>query len=180
MACGSAEVIERPDRTAQGYRQFRCCGCGRGINKRRAGVLHRTQYPSDVISLVVPKQRFRATDWAEYDAALRGRGSLTVRFTDAAIAAWKAEPRTTWGGQPRCSPLAIDTALTLRTVYRLALRQTERLSGSIVTLLGLDLPVPDYSTVDRPGRDTRGVMDPAWYASHTLAGGQHRAAALRA
>jgi hypothetical protein len=26
----------------------------------------------------IPKQRFRATNWAEYDAALRGRGSLTV------------------------------------------------------------------------------------------------------
>jgi hypothetical protein len=40
----------------------------------------------------IPKPRFRATNRAEYDAALRGRGSLTVWFTDAAIAAWKAGP----------------------------------------------------------------------------------------
>jgi hypothetical protein len=73
----------------------------------------------------IPKQRFRATNWSEYDAALRGRGSLTIWFTDAAISAWKAEPRTTRGGQPRCSALAITTALTLRAVFRLALRQTE-------------------------------------------------------
>ena len=97
----------------------------------------------------IPKQRFRATNWAEYDAALRGRGSLTVWFTEAAIAAWKAEPRTTRGGQPRYSALAISTALTLRAVFRLALRQTEGLIGSIIALLGLDLPVPDHSTLSR-------------------------------
>ena len=97
----------------------------------------------------IPKQRFRATNWAEYDAALRGRGSLTVWFTDAAIAAWKAEPRTTRGGQPRYSALAITTALTLRAVFRLALRQTEGLIGSILSLLGLDLAVPDHSTLSR-------------------------------
>jgi len=97
----------------------------------------------------IPRQRFRATNWAEYDAALRGRGSLTVWFTDAAIAAWKAEPRTTRGGQPRYSALAINTALTLRAVFRLALRQTEGLIGSIISLLGLDLAVPDHSTLSR-------------------------------
>jgi len=47
----------------------------------------------------IPKQRHRVTNSAAYDAALRQRGSLTVWFTDAAIAAWKAEPRTTRGGQ---------------------------------------------------------------------------------
>ena len=64
------------------------------------------------------------TNWAAYDIALRHRGSLTVWFTEAAIAAWKAEPRRTRGGQPRYSALAITTALTLRAVFRLALRQT--------------------------------------------------------
>ena len=62
----------------------------------------------------IPQQRYRVTNWAEYDAALRQRGSLTVWFTDAAIAAWRAEPRTTPGGQPSYSALAIATALTLR------------------------------------------------------------------
>ena len=86
---------------------------------------------------------------AAYDASLRQRGSLTVWFTDTAIAAWKAEPRTTRGGQSRYSALAIATALTLRTVFRLALRQTEGLIGSIIALLGLDLAVPDHTTLSR-------------------------------
>jgi hypothetical protein len=97
----------------------------------------------------IPKQRYRVTNWAEYDTALRQRGSLTVWFTDDAIAAWRAEPRTTRGGQPHYSALAIKTALTLRAVFRLALRQTEGLIGSILRLLGLDLAVPDHSTLSR-------------------------------
>ena len=97
----------------------------------------------------IPKQRHRVTDWAEYDAALRQRGSLTVWFSEEAIAAWRAEPRRTRGGQPHYSALAIRTALTLRAVFRLALRQTEGLIGSILQLLGLDLAVPDHSTLSR-------------------------------
>jgi hypothetical protein len=97
----------------------------------------------------IPKQRHRVTNWAEYDAALRARGSLTVWFTPEAIAAWAAAPRTTRGGQASYSDLAIATTLTLRAVFRLALRQTEGLIGSILQLLALDLAVPDHSTLSR-------------------------------
>src|SRR5271170_2960437 len=97
----------------------------------------------------IPPQRQRVTNWPEYDAALRRRGSLTVWVTDEAIAAWQAEPRTTRGGQPRYSQLAIATALTIRTVFGLGLRQTEGLIGSVIGLLGLDLAVPNYSTLSR-------------------------------
>src|SRR5215218_7878894 len=97
----------------------------------------------------IPKQRHRVTNWAEYDASLRQRGSLTVWFTAEAVAAWRAEPRTTRGGQPHYSALAIRTALTLRAVFRPALGQTEGLIGSIFQLLGLDLAVPDHSTLSR-------------------------------
>ena len=41
------------------------------------------------------------------------------------------------------------TALTLRTIFRLALRQTEGLIGSVIALLGLDLAVPDHTTLSR-------------------------------
>jgi hypothetical protein len=97
----------------------------------------------------IPRQRHKVTNWSAYEAGLRARGSLTVWFTAEAIAAWRAEPRTTRGGQPRYSALAITTALTLRAVFRLALRQTEGLIGSIFALLGLDLAVPDHTTLSR-------------------------------
>src|SRR3712207_5316596 len=97
----------------------------------------------------IPRQRRTVTNWPAYDASLRQRGSLTVWFTDEAVEAWKAEPRTTRGGQPWYSPLAILTALTLRAVFRLALRQTEGLISSVIHLLGLDLRVPDHTTLSR-------------------------------
>ncbi|ESW63828.1 transposase [Mesorhizobium sp. C280B] len=61
------------------------------------------------------------------------RGGLTVWFSGEAIAAWQAEPRTTRGGQAHYSALAIRTALTLRAVFRLALRQTEGLIRSVLS-----------------------------------------------
>jgi putative transposase len=54
MACGSAAVTERPERTAQGYRRFRCRACGmQSHEERTGGRLNRTQYPSGVVALVV-------------------------------------------------------------------------------------------------------------------------------
>src|ERR687890_725955 len=97
----------------------------------------------------IPRQRRKVTNWPAYDASLRQRGSLTVWFTDEAVEAWKAEPRTTRGGQPHYAALAILTGLTLRAVFRLALRHTEGLIGSVIGLLGLDLPVPDHTTLSR-------------------------------
>jgi putative transposase len=51
--CRSTAVKERPERTAQGYRRFRCRDCTKQFNERSGGLLSRTQYPSDVIALVV-------------------------------------------------------------------------------------------------------------------------------
>ena len=97
----------------------------------------------------IPRQRHKVTNWPDYEAGLRQRGSLTVWFTEEAIAAWAAEPRTTRGGQPWYFPLAILTGLTLRAVFRLAFRQTEGLIGSIIGLLGLALRAPDHTTLNR-------------------------------
>jgi hypothetical protein len=97
----------------------------------------------------IPKARYRVTNWVEYDTSLRRRGSLTVWFTDEAVAAWRAEPRITPGGQPHLLCPAISTALTMGMVFGLALRQTEGLIGCIIGLLGLDLAVPDHSTLSR-------------------------------
>jgi putative transposase len=53
VGCGSEAVMERPERTAQGYRRFRCRSCGKQFNERTGTVLNRAQYPFDVIALVV-------------------------------------------------------------------------------------------------------------------------------
>ena len=52
-ACRSTAVRHRTERTAQGYRRFRCGNCSKQFYERSAGLLNRAQYPSDVIALVV-------------------------------------------------------------------------------------------------------------------------------
>jgi hypothetical protein len=99
-----------------------------------------------------PRAKYRVTNWSAYEAGLHQRGSLTVWFSAAAVAAWQAEARRTPGGQPLYSALAIETALTLRALFHLAFRQTEGLIGSLLQLLQLDLPVPDHSTLSRRAR----------------------------
>jgi IS5 family transposase len=54
---------------------------------------------------------------------------------------------TNWAGH--YSDLSIETALTFRAVFRLALRQSEGLIGSIMKMMEIDLPVPDHTTLNR-------------------------------
>src|SRR3954464_5396747 len=91
----------------------------------------------------IPKVQYRVRNWREYEGGLRRRGSLTIWVTDEAVEAWRAAARTTPGGQARYSDLAIEASLTLRTVFHQPLRQTEGLVGSLLGLMGLDLPVPE-------------------------------------
>ena len=88
VCCGSAAVTERPERTARGYRRFRCRDCGKQFNERSGTLLNHAQYPSDVIALVVLwRLRYRLTlrDLAEM-FLLRG-----IVFSHEVVRAWEAK-----------------------------------------------------------------------------------------
>src|SRR5918911_4536113 len=88
IGCGSAAVLERPERTAQGYRRFRCRACGKQFNERSGGALNRSQYPSDVIALVV-LWRLR------YQLSLRDLSEMFllrgIVFSHEAVRDWEAK-----------------------------------------------------------------------------------------
>ena len=69
-----------------------------------------------------------------------------------AIATWEAVGVGTRGGQRQYSDLAIETALTLRLIFHLPLRQTEGFLTSIFGMLGLALSAPDHTTLSRRGQ----------------------------
>ncbi|CAN7690575.1 IS5 family transposase [Phyllobacterium sp. LjRoot231] len=102
----------------------------------------------------IGKQKFKVTNWAEYEAGLRQRGSITFWFSDEALAVWHAPKRKTRGGQPRYSDLAIETSLTLGLVFALPLRQVEGFVSSVLALMGLNLLVPDHTTMSRRSGQT--------------------------
>jgi hypothetical protein len=102
-------------------------------------------------SYVTPKYKttYRVKNWPAYEAGLRNRGDVTVWFDEGCADSWNAPSSGLPGGQRRYSDLAIVTALTLRTVFHLALRQAEGFVGSLIRLMGLDLDTPDHTTLSR-------------------------------
>lgn len=92
------------------------------------------------------KAKYRVTNWREYETALRQRGDVRIWLSEDAIVDWHVER-----GRGLFSDPAIETCLTLRIVFGLALRQTEGFVASILKLLDLGLPVPDHTTLSRRG-----------------------------
>ena len=95
------------------------------------------------------KTKYRVANWPAYNRALVRRGDVTVWVSAEAIAAWTASRSGRRGGQRRYSDLAIETALTLRLIYHLPLRQAEGFLHALFGIMRLDLSVPDYTTLSR-------------------------------
>jgi hypothetical protein len=94
----------------------------------------------------------RVSNWAEYDRALVQRGDITLWISADAADAWSPEPSGKRGGQRNFSNHAIETALTLRLVFNLPLRQAEGFLRSVLSLMALDLEAPDHTTLSRRSR----------------------------
>lgn len=93
--------------------------------------------------------KFRVTNWQQYNQALRDRGDLTNWFDDRAIKHWYAKNKGKPGDQKIYSNLAIETAGIIKLVFNLPLRQTQGFMHSMTKLMGLNLRIPDYSTLLR-------------------------------
>ncbi len=95
------------------------------------------------------KTKYRVGNWAEYDRALVERGDITLWISTDATDAWKPSPSGRRGGQRKFSNHAIETALMLRLVFKLPLRQAEGFLRSVLALMGVDLEAPDHTTLSR-------------------------------
>lgn len=109
----------------------------------------------DMKSRVYPKYKtkYRVANWPKYERALVQRGDVTLWLSTDAIAAWRPPPSGHPGGQKKFSNHAIETALTLRLVFRLPLRQAEGFLRSVLSLMDVDLEAPDHTTLSRRSQD---------------------------
>ncbi|SLN56798.1 Transposase DDE domain protein [Falsiruegeria litorea R37] len=90
---------------------------------------------------------YRTKNWPAYNEALKRRGLLTIWF----------DPEMSWDGAPTCrrgrqqsySDAAIQTCLSMKVLFGMALRQTAGFVESLLRLAGLDWTVPDFSTLSR-------------------------------
>ncbi len=105
----------------------------------------------DMRSRVHPqyKTKYRVNNWGGYERALVQRGDITLWILEDASAAWKPEPSGLRGAQRKFSNHAIETALTLRLIFKLPLRQAEGFLRSILSLMGVGLEAPDHATLAR-------------------------------
>lgn len=104
------------------------------------------------------KPKYRVTNPAAYTESLRRRGDLTVWFSSDAAKSWAAQPRNTRGRPQAYSDMAIEVCLTLRVVFGLPLRQTQGFVRSIAQIMGLDIAVPDFTTLSRRGKGLKIVQ----------------------
>lgn len=98
-----------------------------------------------------PKTIYRIRNWSVYNESLVKRGSITIWLDEEALAGWKARPpeQRKRGGQYDYSAAAITMLLVLKSVYHLTLRETEGFARSLFEVMGVALPVPDYTTLSR-------------------------------
>ena len=80
---------------------------------------------------------------------------------------WDAAPTGRRGRQRTCSDAAIQSCLTMKVLFGMAMRQTTGFVDSLLRLVGLDWSVPDFSTLSRrqqtlavniPCRGSRGPL----------------------
>ncbi len=92
----------------------------------------------------------KTRNWPAYNEALKRRGSLTIWFDPEM--SWDATPAGKRGRRQAYSDAAIQTCLTMKVLFGMALRQTTGFVESLLLLIGLDWTVPDFSTLCRRQR----------------------------
>ena len=113
----------------------------------------------------IKKALYKVTNWAEYNDALRNRGDIPIWITQDAVAKWRPAKTGARVRPQEYSDHAIDTAILIRQVFSLPLRQTEGFMTSITRLMGAAIVIPDFSciskrSVDLPAISLTGALQP--------------------
>jgi len=93
------------------------------------------------------KPKYRTTNWKEYNAALKARGSLLI-WLDKDMR-WHGSASGKRGRTPTYSDTAVQFCLTVKGLFNLPLHQAMGMAQSLLELAGLAWNVPDFSTVSR-------------------------------
>ena len=89
-------------------------------------------------------------NWPAYNRALVRRGSITLWVDEPAVSSWCHQSSSEGRGRPRIyADTSIECALVVKAVFHLSLRATQGFLESLVRLMGVELPVPDYTTMSR-------------------------------
>lgn len=102
------------------------------------------------------KAKYKVENWSEYDAALVKRGSITVWFAEEDVQKnWTVKASGKRGAPLTFSNEAIQMLLLLKAVYKLRYRTLEGFARSMMTLMKLELRVPDHTTMSRRAKQIK-------------------------
>jgi len=90
-----------------------------------------------------PKAQYKIRNWPQYNKSLIQRGSIRLWIPDDVADWWYESGRNTYSAR------AIELMLTIKSVYRLPLRSAVGFMRSIFQSSGIELEVPDYTTISR-------------------------------
>ena len=95
-----------------------------------------------------PQETYRVRNWKEYNKSLVQRGSITLWISEEVLKKWQSSERTGKRGRPKkYANEIIQCILCLKAVYNLPFRAVEGFVKSLFLLQGIDLKVPDYSSL---------------------------------
>ena len=99
----------------------------------------------------VRKQKYKVSNWHDYNNALRNRGKIELWIASDIADAWYEKDRVYNGtGTPKkFSDFSILICHEIRQVFHLPLRQTQGFIDSIFSARQLDLVAPDYSCLSK-------------------------------
>ncbi len=95
------------------------------------------------------KPKYKVTNCPEYNDALRRRGDITIWFTEVTINEWRPAKTGLRGRPQEYSDHAIETAVLIRQVFHLPLRQTEGFMVSLARLINAAISIPDFSSISK-------------------------------
>ena len=99
------------------------------------------------------KDKYKVTNWSEYNRSLVKRGDITIWFDESVEKAWYDEGPPQRGAQFKYSDACILCLLELKVVFGLKYRQLQGFSQSLLELMGIELEVPSYSQISRRAPD---------------------------
>ena len=94
----------------------------------------------------VLKQKYKISNWSDYNEALRQRGNIDIWISEEMIDVWYEAERVYDGpGTPKkFSDLAIIACHEIRIVFKLPLRQCQGFIDSLFTSKNIPLCCPDF------------------------------------
>ncbi|WP_034282325.1 IS5 family transposase [Aeromonas salmonicida] len=99
------------------------------------------------------KSKQKISNWNLYNLALVKRGSLTLWMGEQAIKHWHFQTHHGRRGRGfHYSDRAVETALMLKSVFKLPLRALEGFISSLFQLMDVRLQSPDYSCISKRGK----------------------------